>query len=364
MNTAPLAPKMGFKFTLRIRSGPDKGASFQLLPPRVNIGRGPQNDIVLSDPKVSRAAVAFEFSMEKIIVRDVSSRQTLRINGQLFQETSIKDGDTILIGDSEMQFSVEAIPLGPIPVPQTVGAPSLRHPSASGLPPSVPSGSNVLSFPEPGPINYGASKNGLPPPPHFHPSQARTGGGQDSGRLRFYMIIAILGLGLAWLLNSGSDKKNQEKGLKTVEEIEKEIQSSEENLENLVSKRSFANEAEKTRYKEAQVHYLEGFRDYQKGQYGRAIKSFETALAIDANHALAARYKRLAEKSRDEVIALLMIEGRSYRDKTMYGRCSAALEKVLDALPNVDDIKYRQAKTLKDECDLLHQERFRRLEFE
>ena len=56
MNMNAPMPRTGFKFMLTVQNGPDTGATFQLLPPRVSIGRGADCNVILNDPRVSRVA--------------------------------------------------------------------------------------------------------------------------------------------------------------------------------------------------------------------------------------------------------------------------------------------------------------------
>lgn len=364
MTTAVAAPRVGFKFMLLVKEGPDKGASYQLLPPKVTIGRNPDNHVVLTDPRVSRQAIAIEFTMEKITATDLSSRKALIVGGETTSEASIKDGDVLRIGDTEMIFMVEAIPL------QTVSTASPSHSPVSTSPMSAPTsaggGTAILPFPPPGagaPAPFPSAQQPSPGmsglPPYTAPRQPRYQGGSDnSGKLRFYVIVGI-GVGvLVWLLNSKPPEKPPEAGPRTVEQIEQDLKDSGERQEAITKKRTFKSDEEKTRFEEAQKHYLEGFRDYQKGQYIRSMKSFETARAIDPDHEMARRYYKLAERQRDEMIAFLTLEGKRYREKSMFSRCSAALEKVLDAIPDKEDLKYKEAESLKKECDLLIDERF------
>lgn len=342
MSAAPAAPKTGFKFMLNVKSGPDRGASYQLLPPRVTIGRGTDNNIALTDPRVSRHAAVMEFSMEQVVVTDVSKRNSMLVNGEQISKASIKNGDHIRLGDSEFVFVVEALaltPQGPRPLAQI--QPQTQSPSSPTGLAQAPGQAQPFGFPPPAPPKSGASS------------------GKQSGRLRFYIIIAVVFGLLFWLLSEEQNAANSSKGLRTVEDYENDIKSSEERLDALIKKRTFNTDEERTRYYEAQRHYHEGFRDYQKGQYARAMRSFETARAIDPSHEMAVRYYKLAERQRDEMIARLTLEGRQYKEKLMYSRCSAAFEKVLDAIPDRNDLKYKQAEALKRECDLLMENRFR-----
>lgn len=331
MSMPQLAPRTGFKFMLTVREGPDLGASFQLLPPRVTIGRGADNNIVLNDPRMSRNAAAIEFSMEKIAIIDLSGRNTLAVNGESLVQTGLKDGDIIRIGDTEFTFFVEAMVVAP-PHPNL----TLHHGGAGGAHAGMPHSHSHAAPPHPNLPNQGLS-----------------------GRAKFYIGLAVAGVAFVALLNSGSNAKKKEQGLRTVEEIEKEIKESQDRQGEIEKKRVFKTPEEKTRYDEANRHFLEGFRDYQKGQWQRAMRSFETARTIDPKHPLAGRYFKLAEKQRDEMIALLTLEGRRYLEKNMFSRCAAQFEKVLDLIQNTEDVKYKSALALKKECDLQSEGKFR-----
>lgn len=338
MKSLAALPKTGFKFMLTVREGPDVGASYQLLPPRVSIGRGPECHVPLTDLRVSRNAAMIEFSMDKIIISDVSNRQTLAVNGDYVNEATLKDGDVIQIGETQMTFFVEAIPLAQMPM----------------MAPQIAQGGPQF-YPAPtGPQGLGGVGHGAPPPT---PQGFNSGG--LSKRMKLYLGVGLAVAIGAGLLLSEDSKKRKDKGIRTVEEIEKEIKDSELRQEEMVKKRVFKNDDEKVRFEEANKHFAEGFRDFQKGQWVRAMRSFETARAIDKQHPLAERYYKLAEKNRDEMIADLTLEARRYREKNMFGRCSAQFEKVLSLLTNRDDVKFKSAEALKKECDLQLEGRYR-----
>lgn len=331
MSQAAVAtPRTGFKFMISVTQGPDRGASYQLLPPKVTIGRGADNNIVLKDPRVSRAAACIEFSMQSILVIDLSGRASLFVNGEQTASASVKDGDVIQIGETQFRFQVEALAL-----------------TAQGqvvAPPAISPGA-------------GPGFNGAPPP--FSQAKRPVSRGAQSGNpVPFVIICLLLAAAVYYFMSDSPAAKREGPVLRTPDIVEKDMKASEDRLETLTKKRVFNSEEERTRFEEAQKHYLEGFRDYQKGQWIRAMKSFETARAIDPDHSLAFRYYRLAEKQRDENVALLMLEGRRYLEKNMYARCSAAFEKVMGTLSNKDDAKYKEADQIKKECDLLEKERF------
>lgn len=319
------SPRTGFKFTIAVRSGPDAGAVYQLLPPRVSLGRDPaSNNVVINDPKVSRNAAVIEFSPEEIVVIDVSGRSKLSVNGRAGERMSIRGGDVLRLGDTELDFIVEAL--------QLAMPPALVSPGAQ----------------------IGGAAMSPPPPMGAHKAAAK----KQGGRGPFYMIVALIFGGLIYIGTSEQAAKKLDRGLRTTSEIEKEISDTDARIAEAAKKRSFRTEEEKTRFEEAQRHYLEGFRDYQKGNFTRAMRSFETARAIDPEHVLARRYYRQAEKQRDEGVTQLLLEGRRYREKNMYSRCAAAIEKALVLMPNKEDLKYKQADAMKKECELLQDHRF------
>lgn len=328
---------------ISVRSGPDAGAVYQLLPPRVSIGRDPgSNNVVVNDPKVSRNAAIIEFSPEDIQIFDVSGKAKLSVNGQVAERLSIKGGDLIRIGDSELAFVVEALQLPALV--QHRGGDEFGAPLAlvgDGAGPASRQRQGHAQNPGAGPRTQ----------PTYQPPK-------KSGRAMFYAIFAVILGGIIYVGKSEQAAKKLDKGLRTTSEIEKEISETDARVAEVTKKRNFRTEEEKTRFEEAQKHYIEGFRDYQKGNYTRAMRSFETARAIDPEHVLSRRYYRQAEKQRDEAVTQLLLEGRRYREKNMHSRCSAAIEKALVMMASKDDLKYKQAEAMKKECDLLQDNRF------
>jgi hypothetical protein len=254
-----------------------------------------------------------------------------------------------------MKFIVEAVDLSP----QRAVAIGPMDPLMQPVAPNQGTKGEVIGFPE---ARSTTSPGRRPAMRNFHqhrsPESSSTPG-SSSGRLRFYLIVSIVLGAIVYMGTSEDGPKPEETPLQTAESIQRDLKATEGRIEQLENERKFRSEEERTRFTEAQKHYLEGFRDYQKGQWVRAIKSFETARAIDPEHGQAQRYYILAEKKRDEMVALFILEGRRYLEKQMYTRCSAALEKVLDMIPNKDDPKYLQSEAIKKECDLRYEERRR-----
>ena len=307
--SAHLMPKVGIKFTLVVSQGPDAGAVFQLIPPSVTIGRGGENHVILTDPRVSRQGAMIEFDVDQIVITNLSPKVHLFVNGYPIEKAQLNNGDIILLGSTEMQFNVEALALAP------------HQPSPMAQPRS-----SATARPSP--------LTGRRPPNRM-----------------FLIVVGVLVIGAIYISMETEKKPGRKVKLTTPADIEAEMKKSQAIQEAQDQKRVFRTEEERTKYNEANKHFLEGFRDFQKGQFVRAIRSFETARIIDPNHALAVRYHRMADKARDELIAKMTLEGKRYREKSMFKRCSAAFEKVLDEIPNRNDLRYKEAEQFKRECD-------------
>jgi len=362
------------KLSLTIARGPDRGQAFQILNQQVLIGRDLTNQVVLQDPKCSRVQAAINVRTDRVYIEDLSSKQSTFVNSKPVESRELKDGDKIEIGDTIIVFRAEA-----------------NQPKQKSLQAANP---NLASI------------QGLPIQPNHYPKTTRrpskNSGKKSGGRLRFYTIVFIVLGSLTYFITSTPPVNKVEPSVRSQDKADSEIKRAEaqatlasagkkldtaeaksryeqaqrkyktgnekyndadfqgamKDFEDVIGlfadyfgTKKFGSVEEHTKYIEANKHYLEGFRDYNKGQYSRAIRSFETALAIDPTHKLANRYREYAFRSREEFIAGQLESGKQYLEKQMYSRCSAALEKVLVEIRNENDLRYKEAVSLKRVCD-------------
>jgi hypothetical protein len=268
-----------------------------------------------------------EISAEQIRVTDLSQRHALILNGHPVTDTLIRDNDIIRIGATDLHFLVETVPLAPPPRPGLPGTPAGPYQG---------SGSPTAPFSQPG--HSGA-------PPTDSPSSST-----KKKPVAFYVILGGLVLFAVYMATTPPPKPIKGPTLITEKEAEKEIEKTRTEIAQLESRRQFKNEAERTKFFEADRHYQDGMRDYFQGQFHRAIKSFETARLIDPGHTLADRYWRLASQRRDEQINDWINEGRIYRDKHMFRKCIARFNLVLEALKSPQESRYKMAEAFRDEC--------------
>jgi SARP family transcriptional regulator, regulator of embCAB operon len=81
------------------------GQWYSLGSSKTRIGRSPDNDIVLSDAKVSRHHAVIAADAGTFVITDLGSRNGVYVNGdRLDSGVALNDGDSIGIGDSDLTF--------------------------------------------------------------------------------------------------------------------------------------------------------------------------------------------------------------------------------------------------------------------
>jgi Protein of unknown function (DUF3662)/FHA domain len=73
----------------------------------VTIGRLSSNDVVLSDPNVSRRHAELRRNGERWILVDLGSTNGTSVNGNLGREHQLDDGDRLAFGTSELVFALD-----------------------------------------------------------------------------------------------------------------------------------------------------------------------------------------------------------------------------------------------------------------
>ncbi|HEY3993799.1 MAG TPA: FHA domain-containing protein [Ktedonobacteraceae bacterium] len=114
-----------------IRSGEMAGRSFLLDRYLLTLGRGSESDIIIPDASISRAHIQFARQPEGDYVRDQGSHNGTYVNGQLLQAPRLLyAGDSIIMGDIQLEYRLRAEAQTPPP-----------------LPPALPPGEAPLTFP-------------------------------------------------------------------------------------------------------------------------------------------------------------------------------------------------------------------------
>ncbi|HEY3450827.1 MAG TPA: FHA domain-containing protein [Myxococcales bacterium] len=103
----PPAPvkKGGASPKLSVTRGPKAGTEFNIGPGETSIGRQGDNTIVIPDISVSRKHIVVVREGAKCILVDQGSGNGTLLNGARVEaETELQDGDTIVMGDTELTF--------------------------------------------------------------------------------------------------------------------------------------------------------------------------------------------------------------------------------------------------------------------
>ncbi len=92
---------------LVVRSGPEQGQTF-VVQAEARVGRGVGNDIALSDPRASRRHGQITRQGSRYVLVDLgSSYGTLVNNKRIEGGYTLKDGDVIKLGGTELEFHVD-----------------------------------------------------------------------------------------------------------------------------------------------------------------------------------------------------------------------------------------------------------------
>ena len=73
----------------------------------LRIGRGPDNDLVLSDGRVSRRHGRIAGRLGTLVYTDLGSTNGSRVNGEAVIEVVLGPGDRILVGDTTMEVRLD-----------------------------------------------------------------------------------------------------------------------------------------------------------------------------------------------------------------------------------------------------------------
>jgi len=102
------------QFRMRVTQGPDAGREAVSDGPELAVGTAATNQLVLTDPTVSRNHLAVRCTEYGYWVRDLGSTNGILLGPQLVRVAAIGDGAELAIGDTRLRFEVldEELPDG------------------------------------------------------------------------------------------------------------------------------------------------------------------------------------------------------------------------------------------------------------
>jgi pSer/pThr/pTyr-binding forkhead associated (FHA) protein len=105
---------------------PGTSPTISVQRPVVLVGRHPECDVRIDLPKVSRRHCCLALAYDRVVIRDLGSRNGLRVNGEIVDESLLHPGDTVAIGpllfrvedpDAAVQPARAVTPGRAVPVP-------------------------------------------------------------------------------------------------------------------------------------------------------------------------------------------------------------------------------------------------------
>jgi len=357
-----------FKCKVTVSNGRNQGQSFIFEKPSVTVGRGPENDLVFGqDQRMSRNHFEIIQREGRLMVRNISQKNYLLVDNEKSEEawvlpsTFIQAGDTVLQVQYEKSEPVEdenrtvAISAPDEGILQMIAQPVVQQ--ASPPPSRAPVSSSSKSRP------VAPYSTPPPAPPHLS-SQPRSksapravASSSSNSRVQFYVVIAIIGAALYWVMNDNSAGKKPEVNIRTEGDVSRAIQESALAVQEIQKKQSSSGQ-DSVQYKAAQEHYIRGFRDYRQGQYARSMQSFQAALSFYPNHELARKYYGQAQRKFEAQIDFAMSQGRKNYQKNNFKMCQSSFASVMIMLKDSSKPKYKEAKQFYDECALRSEGRF------
>jgi pSer/pThr/pTyr-binding forkhead associated (FHA) protein len=339
MSAAP-AIKAALLYKIDILNGPHAGQSFSFDKNHVTIGRGSENDVVLSeDPKISRHHAEINLVKGQYQLTNLSEKNYVVVRGKKVQTHTLIAGDKLYIGDSEIQFSTLQ------PASASLTAPLAAPKKPAHLQVSTPPADKTVVQPM-----VSAPSSWDRPPASFGPAPKKVIKTPGSNRLRFYLIVGAVLFVLYLTFSSGGKKKATGIQFGPSESIQLQLLQADETKKQLEDQRARRDTLQARR---AEENFLKGFRDFRQGQYARAKEAFQVVLTLDPTHEEARRYLTLAKLKFDEQVKSYMQQGRINFENKNYRLCKSNFLSVMTMLnQNTGDINYQDAKKLYDLCDL------------
>ncbi len=340
--------KNGISFKIQIQRGPLAGQSYSFDKAVVGIGRGTENDLILSnDLRASRKHLEIHWDGVDLRIQNISSKNFLAVNGSQVESAKLESGSIVSVGETEFRIDFENVADNEFAEPKTKVF--FEEPVVTQMP--------VLQQTRPNPVPFsmasvgpvGMSGTGVHSSPRLPPRAA-----VGTSKLRFYIIVAIIGIAFAWLMNSKVTKK-KELSFRSSEQIEKDMESSREELQEFEVRKE---KLDNVQFQRAQENYIRGFRDYKQGNFGRARESFQVVLNLDPDNELAKRYYQLAKLKFDELVKFHMLQGNRYREKKSWRMCKSSYFHVMTMVSNNQDPIFKEARQYYDQCSLAQEGRY------
>ena len=98
------------QWAVEVIAGPDKGKKAQTLSSLLRVGSEPANDLVLTDPTVSRRHLEIERTPKGLLLRDLGSRNGTTLDSRHVLQAFVEPGDRVALGKTKLAIKRDAKP--------------------------------------------------------------------------------------------------------------------------------------------------------------------------------------------------------------------------------------------------------------
>lgn len=289
--------QQGEQARLKVVQGPDYGAVYVITGARTTLGRGEENDIMVSDLKASRKHAEFVQTPTGWQVKDIGSANGLLHNGKATRDARVQSGDTLTFGETTLEF-----------ITSDAGTMMLVAPPRSGA--QLQLERSALEEQKQRVRSFGA------------------GGGEAAGGVqgllknkKMLLYAAVAGAAL-YLLMGDPQPSGPRKSAK------KRSDSASEDLRKYLPGNNLDVATEHT----AEQFFKAGFREFLTGNYLRAKAQFETVLQMAPGHPLATLYLENCENAIKGEIKFHIDQGKTSTEAGKLKEAKAHYEAVLRIL--------------------------------
>lgn len=278
--SANVPRQQGEQARLKVVQGPDYGSIYVLTSARATVGRGEENDVMISDLKASRRHAELTLGSGGWTMRDLGSSNGIFFHGKSVRASAIRSGETFSLGETTFEF-----------LASDAGTMMLVAPPKS----LVQLNAEQQAFAEQkkrvqnlGRIG-GATQIGI-----AGPSAA-----QGGGLLKDKRVQLLLGVGIAaiFLLPDGEQSPARKASKK-------------DPGRDLASYLPQAAVLDAPTSKAADMFFKDGFREFGAKNYLRAKTQFETVLQMAPGHPLATLYLENCNVAIDEAVKFHLERGK------------------------------------------------------
>jgi len=96
--------------------------------PVLLIGRHPECDLRIDVPQVSRRHCCLAMAYDRLVIRDLGSRNGVRVNGRLVEEVQLRPGDEVAIAHFIYRLEWSKPPSARVPKPAAKSSPVAPDP--------------------------------------------------------------------------------------------------------------------------------------------------------------------------------------------------------------------------------------------